>query len=418
MAAPKVFISYSHDSSEHYKWVRELATAIRKQGVDATLDQWDLKPGQDLAGFMHEGIANADRVIMVCSENYVTKAEAGVGGVGYERLIVTSEVSANIDTKKFVPIIRNNFSSKKIPNFLGSRFYIDFIDDEAYDSSLEMLVRDLHGVYKHEKPELGVLDFTAFSNDVVTPQVGIRELQSLDADWFNAQAERADKGLAVIGFDGSMEVRAVPDHSPSATQHKLLSAVEASEIRTFGWPIGITLHNLKGASPRPTADGVRAEVAIPLSDSRTGKPSYDYWAIAEDGKFYTQINLFEDDRGKGLLFFNTRIIRVAEAIMFLVGVYSHLGLPTETRVRLRVKHKGLNGRTLQAAGPNRNFRGRVTEESLSSTEVDFQLFTVDEELPRIVQRICAPMFVLFEFMEFSDAIYDDIVRRFQKGEAS
>ncbi len=44
---PKVFISYSHDSDEHKKWVLNLATKLRRHGVDAILDQWDLRIGQD-----------------------------------------------------------------------------------------------------------------------------------------------------------------------------------------------------------------------------------------------------------------------------------------------------------------------------------------------------------------------------------
>jgi hypothetical protein len=85
--APKVFISYSHDSQPHKDWVRDLATVLRANGIDVVLDQWDLSPGQDIAAFMAGGIQTADRVLLICTEQYVSKAEAGSGGVGYERLI-------------------------------------------------------------------------------------------------------------------------------------------------------------------------------------------------------------------------------------------------------------------------------------------------------------------------------------------
>ena len=49
---PKVFISYSHDSQSHKDWVRQLATDLRDKGIDAILDQWELKLGDDLAAFM------------------------------------------------------------------------------------------------------------------------------------------------------------------------------------------------------------------------------------------------------------------------------------------------------------------------------------------------------------------------------
>jgi hypothetical protein len=66
---PKIFISYSHDSSEHRNWVLKLASNLRENGIDAILDVWDLKPGDDVARFM-EHLASSDRVILVCSEHY------------------------------------------------------------------------------------------------------------------------------------------------------------------------------------------------------------------------------------------------------------------------------------------------------------------------------------------------------------
>lgn len=35
MSTPKVFISYSHDTQDHKKWVLDLATRLRNSGIDA-----------------------------------------------------------------------------------------------------------------------------------------------------------------------------------------------------------------------------------------------------------------------------------------------------------------------------------------------------------------------------------------------
>ena len=43
--APKVFISYSHDSELHKSWVENLAGRLVKNGVDVVFDQWDLRLG-------------------------------------------------------------------------------------------------------------------------------------------------------------------------------------------------------------------------------------------------------------------------------------------------------------------------------------------------------------------------------------
>jgi len=88
-AAPRVFISYSHDSPAHKQWIAELATRLRRSAVDAILDQWDLNLGDDVTRFMEAGVTGSDRVLVVCTDEYVRKADAGRGGVGYERLIVT-----------------------------------------------------------------------------------------------------------------------------------------------------------------------------------------------------------------------------------------------------------------------------------------------------------------------------------------
>ena len=59
----------------------------------------------------------ADRVLMICTEQYVRKANAGAGGVGYEKMIVTSELMTSIDSRKVIPIIRQS-GSKLVPTFL------------------------------------------------------------------------------------------------------------------------------------------------------------------------------------------------------------------------------------------------------------------------------------------------------------
>ena len=137
MPAPRVFISYSHDSKEHKEWTNQLAADLRKNGIDVTLDQWDLSLGQDISLFMQNGIANSDKVLLICTENYVRKSEVGKGGVGFERLIVTAEVVQSIDTNKFIPIIVGQVGEPKVPKFLGPRLYSDFRDPAARFEKLE-----------------------------------------------------------------------------------------------------------------------------------------------------------------------------------------------------------------------------------------------------------------------------------------
>lgn len=158
---PKVFISYSHDSLEHKQWIAKVAVQLRESGIDAILDQWDLTLGDDVTRFMEQGVTGADRVLVVCTNEYVRKAEAGEGGVGYERLIVTAELVANLGTNKFIPILRNVTGDRKVPVFLATRLYIDFSDDTEFDSRFEELLRELHKAPALEKPPIGKNPFAA-----------------------------------------------------------------------------------------------------------------------------------------------------------------------------------------------------------------------------------------------------------------
>ncbi|TVO33460.1 toll/interleukin-1 receptor domain-containing protein [Vibrio algivorus] len=139
MDTPKVFISYSHDSENHKKWVLELATYLRNCGIDSILDQWDLRPGDDLNHFMEKHLSTSDYIIVVCTEKYVEKANHGSGGVGYEKMIITSELMSNIDSNKVIPLIKQ-YKTKIVPICLKTKLFIDFSEEdlESIPNQLEV----------------------------------------------------------------------------------------------------------------------------------------------------------------------------------------------------------------------------------------------------------------------------------------
>jgi hypothetical protein len=92
---------------------------------------------------------------MVCTANYVAKAEERKGGAGYESIIVTGHVARATDTIKFAPIVRDNAGESLVPGFLGQRKWLDFRDDGLFDERLEELLRELHGALRYPKPPLG-----------------------------------------------------------------------------------------------------------------------------------------------------------------------------------------------------------------------------------------------------------------------
>jgi hypothetical protein len=162
MVPPRVFISYSHDSAEHKSWALSFATTLRNRGIDAVLDQWSLKPGGDLPHFMETEIAKCDYALIVCTETYVTKANAGKGGVGYEKMIVTASLLSSIDDSKIIPIVRQS-SAPVLPTFLKSKLYVNFSNDDDVEYSLDELLRHLLNAPLFEKPEIGVSPFKSMA---------------------------------------------------------------------------------------------------------------------------------------------------------------------------------------------------------------------------------------------------------------
>lgn len=152
------FISYSHESGDHKAWVLRLATDIRSSGVDAHLDRWHLRPGEEAGAFMARSVTNSNKVVVVCTETYVEKAEARVGGAGFESALVTAELVTDQGTAKFIPLLRAN-PTGRIPSYLAGRIYVDFRNDDDYEESLTTLLRAIHDLPALDPPPLGVAEF-------------------------------------------------------------------------------------------------------------------------------------------------------------------------------------------------------------------------------------------------------------------
>ena len=174
---PKVFVSYSHDSAEHKQWVLNLCTKLRDNKVDVILDQWDLGPGADATLFMENGVRDSNKILVICTDNYVSKVDAAEGGVGYERMILIGELVDDLRTDKFIPIIRQPSGQEQRPTCLKTRIFINFTDDNQFDEKLIELLHVLHQVPLVEKPQLGESPFAQRPSVEVAPRSGGLESQ-------------------------------------------------------------------------------------------------------------------------------------------------------------------------------------------------------------------------------------------------
>lgn len=232
----------------------------------------------------------------------------------------------------------------------------------------------------------------------------------LEADWFSEQCSLADEGMKKTPNIAFMELSfALASRTEQFSLPDLNKAASTAPINTFGWPIAlyITHENMR---PRPRADGVFAEVIPETRDS------YDFWAIRRNGDFYWRGSLFEDTRRPEKLFFDTRIVRVTEALLYCGRLYDALGQDRQRVVTISVRHVGLKGRQLSAARPSRDIYTRdISHENESAVSFSVQLGQLETELVPLVKSVVAPMFALFDFFELDDQIYEEIVNRFVEG---
>ena len=145
VSRPRVFVSYSWDDEGHKRWVGELATDLHNDGVETRLDQWHTEPGDLLPAFMANEIKDSDFVLVVCTPNYRRRSEERRGGVAYEDSIMTAEVVANDNHRKYIPVLARGSWEEAAPSWLKGRFYVDLSTETSYRSHYKNLLRKLRG---------------------------------------------------------------------------------------------------------------------------------------------------------------------------------------------------------------------------------------------------------------------------------
>lgn len=113
----KVFISYAWESERHRVWVKALADRLLSDGIEAILDQYDLELGDRLSQFMEQSVRSSDYVLVVCTPAYKRKADARIGGVGYEGHIISGELFSKHNERKFIPVIKEGAIEDSLPTF-------------------------------------------------------------------------------------------------------------------------------------------------------------------------------------------------------------------------------------------------------------------------------------------------------------
>jgi TIR domain len=140
----RVFVSYSHDSDEHKKWVLALVKRLRNDGIDAIVDEMHLTLGAYSPEFMERAVRESGRVLVACTEKYKQRFDNREGGAGYEGHIITGEIVNEVGKNKFIPILRQGDWKTATPTALSGMKGIDLRNEAT--TEYQKLIKNLYNV--------------------------------------------------------------------------------------------------------------------------------------------------------------------------------------------------------------------------------------------------------------------------------
>jgi len=152
-----VFISYSHDSTEHEDQVLALADRLMGDGIDCILDKYNPHPPEGWPKWMDRQIHDAASVLMVCTETYYRRVmgeeKPGIGlGVQWESTLIYTYLYDNAASDdRFIPVLLDSAPQSVIPAPVRGRTFYPADTDKGYDD----LYRHLTGQPSTPKPPLG-----------------------------------------------------------------------------------------------------------------------------------------------------------------------------------------------------------------------------------------------------------------------
>jgi len=164
MEHPKVFLSHASEDKVHF--VDEFALKLTEEGIDVWLDKWEMLPGDSLVDkIFEEGLKNAQAVIIVLSENSVSKPW------------VREELNTSIVNKlqkgtRIIPVV---IDKCEVPQSLKSTLWEQISDTNDYKESLDRILASIYG--KILKPKIGAIP--AYTSSRIHEIAGLESIDSL-----------------------------------------------------------------------------------------------------------------------------------------------------------------------------------------------------------------------------------------------
>lgn len=433
---PRVFLSYSHEEPEHGQWVMDLGKLLRKNGVDAYLDKWDLIPGQDTTFFMESQIRDSDFVILICTPLYAEKSNIPRGGVGYEKNIISAEMLQSSDLRpKFIPILRKGSFDNALPTYLGSKYAIDFREPQNQISALDELLRAIYKQPHPEKPPLGQNPFekaeseTTISSSAQTVSLPSKSgtiQQDQDIHVWEKGASgrfeylcsnRLNKEKENPFSNGFWQASFVLLSKPDITSLKdFLEKLRVSETGRTGWDIG-WVPTRSGIAPYPYQEGIEVWLA---EDGDKGPGHSDFWRAEPSGRFVLFRGYQEDETDfrerlnlqERIIDFSLFLWRVSEFLLYLESFSKQMSVG-DSKAILKITWRGLKNRRIgYHKGFNRQYEHFICHQDMvSSTYQIAACGDIKKNLIHDVHTITMPLFEAFNFFSIPEEELKDHIKK-------
>lgn len=153
MESVTVFISYSHDSSEHSERVLNLSEKLRQDNISTIIDTDLVKQPKSRPAWMRQQVKKADFILIVCTEMY-RKSFEGKGRTKWTGPIINQKLFEEVIDRdfhkdklhesyenKFIPVTFNANDLKSIPKVLTNLVHYNLSEKNGYNEFVMRLKR-------------------------------------------------------------------------------------------------------------------------------------------------------------------------------------------------------------------------------------------------------------------------------------
>jgi hypothetical protein len=211
--APRVFITYAHDSPEHKALVLQFAKFLRVDiGLDVHLDSWYDTRRRDWSAWAVEQLTVADFILVIASPDYRRRADGTSPtdegrGAQFEAAMLRDNLTRNLrrETERILPVLLPGRSVEDVPVFLNaystSRFHIH----EFTEAGVADLMAAITGDGEHPMPQRGQWRGGIAESPAVTSRV----LVASGLRWLANSANVRAGGAQIDGtyYDDSIVLR-------------------------------------------------------------------------------------------------------------------------------------------------------------------------------------------------------------------